>query len=97
MKKFLNKKTNSVVHFTLDDFNEDGNCINEIAKKIINENSLIEITKEEAEEIINYKSPEQIEEEERLAKLPSQEDLEKANFEIIAIEMLMQLKEEGVI
>ena len=48
-------------------------------------------------EIKDVRTPEEIAEEERLAKLPSQEDLEKSKFEIIAIEMLMQLKEEGVI
>ena len=48
-------------------------------------------------ELRDMRTPEEITEEERLAKLPSQKDLEKSKFEIIAIEMLMQLKEEGVI
>ncbi len=80
-----------------DCFDENGKCINEYAFKVIKENNLVKITKEEADAIRNYKSSEQLAEEERLEKFPSQKDLEKAKFEIIAIEMLMQLKEEGVI
>ena len=96
MKNFKNS-ANTIFAFDDDCFDEEGKCINEYALKVIEENNLIEITQEEAEAIRNYKSPEQLAEEERLAKLPSQEDLEKSKFEIIAIEMLMQLKEEGVI
>ena len=96
MKKYKDSN-NEIYAFDDDCFDEKGQVINEIVEKIINENSLIEITQEEADAIRNYKSSEQLAEEERLAKLPSQKDLEKAKFEIIAIEMLMQLKEEGVI
>ena len=96
MKNYKNLE-DKVFCFDLDCFDEEGKCINEYALKVIEENSLIEITKEEADAIRNYKSSEQLAEEENLAKLPSQEDLEKAKFEIIALEMLMQLKEEGVI
>ena len=96
MKNYKNLE-NKLWAFDDDCFNEEGKCINEWALKVIKENNLVEITKEEADAIINLKTAEQLSEEERLAKLPSQEVLEKAKFEIIAIEMLMQLKEEGVI
>ena len=96
MKKY--KDLNNIIwEFEDNCFDEKGQVINEIVIEKIELNSLVSVTDEEADEIRNYKSSEQLAEEERLAKFPSQEDLEKAKFEIIAIEMLMQLKEEGVI
>ena len=90
MKNFKNKE-NTLFGFDDDCFDENGKCINEYALKVIEENSLIEITKEEAEAIRNYKSPEQIAEEERLAKLPTTEEREKMKIELI----LMNLLEQG--
>ena len=52
---------------------------------------LTALTDEEADEIKNYKSPEEIAEEERLAKLPNQEEVLKMKTELILINML----EEG--
>lgn len=96
MKKY--RDLNNVIwEFEDNCFDKEGQVINEYVEKKIELNLLLPCTDEEAEAIRNYKSAEQLAEEERLAKLPSQEDLEKAKFEIIAIEMLMQLKEEGVI
>ena len=78
--------------FDDDCFDEDGKCINEYALKVIQENKLVEITHEETEEIINYKTHEQIAEAERLAKLPSQEDILNAKIELKALELLSQLE-----
>ena len=89
MKNFKNKE-NALFGFDDDCFDVDGKCINEYALKVIEENSLIEITKEEAEAIRNYKSPEQIAEEERLAKLPTTEEREKMKIELILINLLEQ-------
>ena len=89
MKNFKNKE-NTLFGFDGDCFDVDGKCINEYALKVIEENSLIEITKEEAEAIRNYKSPEQIAEEERLAKLPTTEEREKMKIELILINLLEQ-------
>ena len=77
--------------FDDDCFDENGKCINEYAFKVIKENNLVKITKEEADAIRNYKSPEQIAEEERLAKLPTTEEREKMKIELI----LMNLLEQG--
>ena len=84
MKNYKNTN-NELFAFDLD-------CFNETVEKIINENNLIEITKEEAEAIRNYKSPEQIAEEERLAKLPTQEEILNAKIELKALELLSQLE-----
>ena len=84
MKNYKNTN-NELFAFDLD-------CFNEAVEKIINENNLIEITKEEAEAIRNYKSPEQIAEEERLAKLPTQEEILNAKIELKALELLSQLE-----
>ena len=65
MKEFKNEN-NMIYHFENDCFNENGECINKYALKIIEEHKLVEITNEEAEEIRNYKSPEQLAEEESL-------------------------------
>jgi hypothetical protein len=90
MKHFKNKQ-NQVYAFDLDCFDENGNYINEYALKVIEENSLIEITKEEAEAIRNYKSPEQIVEEERLAKLPTQEEILNDKITLRALELITEL------
>jgi len=91
MKNFKNKE-NTLFGFDDDCFDENGKCINEYAFKVIQENNLVEITKEEAEAIRNYKSPEQLSEEERLAKLPTQEDILNAKIELKALELLSQLE-----
>ena len=89
MKKFKNEEK-QVYAFDDDCFDEEGKCINEYALKIIEENNLVEITKEEADEIRNYKSSEQLAEEERLAKLPTTEEREKMKIELILINLLEQ-------
>ena len=91
MKEFKNEN-NMIYPFDDDCFDEEGKCTNEYALKVIQENNLIEITEEEAEAIRNYKSTEQIAEEERLAKLPSQEDILNAKIELKALELLSQLE-----
>ena len=89
MKEFKNEN-NMIYSFDLNCFDEEGKCKNEWALKVIQENNLVEITEEEAEEIRNYKSPEQIAEEERLAKLPTTEEREKMKIELILINLLEQ-------
>ena len=91
MKNFKNKE-NTLFGFDDDCFNDEGQCINEYALKVIEENNLVEITEEEVEKIRNYKSPEQLLEEERLAKLPTQEDILNAKIELKALELLAQLE-----
>ena len=91
MKKF--KDLNNKIHELENDcFDNEGNCINEIARKIIEENNLMQITENEAEEIRNCKSPEEIAEQERLAKLPNQEEVLNAKIEMKAIELLTELE-----
>lgn len=90
MKEFRDKN-NMIYPFDGDCFDVDGKCINEYALKVIEENSLIEITKEEAEAIRNYKSPEQIAEEERLAKLPTQEEILNDKITLKALELISEL------
>ena len=63
MKEFKNEN-NIIYHFDDDCFDEEGKCINEYALKVIQENNLIEITEEEAGAIRNYKSAEQLAEDE---------------------------------
>ena len=89
MKNYKNLE-DKVFCFDLDCFDEDGKCINEYALKVIEENNLIPITHEEAEAIRNYKSAEQLAEEERLAKLPTTEEIEKAKIELVAINLLTE-------
>lgn len=89
MKHFKDLE-NRVFAFGLDCFDSEGKVINEVAKKIIDTNNLVEITPEEAEAIRNYKSQEQILEEERLAKLPNYEEQEKMKIELILINLLEQ-------
>ena len=87
MKKY--RDLNNVIWAFEDDcFDEEGKCIHEYALKVIEENSLIEITKEEAEAIRNYKTPEQITEEERLAKLPTLDETLNAKIELVLINLL---------
>ena len=90
MKNFKNLE-DEIFCFDLDCFDEEGKCINEYALKVIEENSLIEITEEEADAIRNHKSPEQIVEDERLAKLLSEEEREKIKIEIVALDLLTEL------
>ena len=87
MKNFKNS-ANIIFAFDNDCFDEEGKCINEFALKVIDENNLVEITKEEADAIRNYKSSEQLAEEERLAKLPTTEEREKMKIELILINLL---------
>lgn len=96
MKHYKNDKK-ELFAFDLDCFDEKGNCINEYALKVIEENNLVEITTEEAEAIKNYKTAEQIAEEERLAKLPSQEQLQRNTIELVALDLIMSMKEEGIL
>ena len=91
MKEFKNEN-NMIYAFDDDCFDENGKCINKYALKVIQENNLIEIMEEEAEAIRNYKSPEQLAEEVRLAKLPTQEDILNAKIELKALELLSQLE-----
>ena len=90
MKNYRNEK-NELWAFDDDCFDEKENCINGYALKVIKENNLIEITKEEAVAIRNYKSSEQIAEEERLAKLPTQDELLKNQIQIEALNILTEL------
>ena len=90
MKEFKNEN-NIIYHFDDDCFDEEGKCINEYALKVIQENNLVEITQEEAEEIRNYKSPEQLAEEERLAKLPSQDEILNDKITLRALELISEL------
>ena len=48
-------------------------------------------------EIRDVRTVEEIAEEERLAKLPSQEEIQKTKIEIVALDLILTLKEEGVI
>ena len=96
MKDFKNIK-NELFAYDEDCFDEEGQATNEIVEKIIQKNNLIEITHEEADAIRNYKSPEQIAEEERLAKLPTAEELQKNKIELVALDLIMSMKGEGVI
>ena len=89
MKEFKNAN-NMIYAFDDNCFDENGKCINEFALKVIEENSLIEITKEEEEAIRNYKSIEQLAEEERLSKLPSAEELQKNTIEIVVLDLLTE-------
>ena len=90
MKKF--KDLNNKIHELENDcFDNEGNCINEIARKVIEENNLVEITQEEVEAIRNYKSPEELEEEERLAKLPSQDEVLNDKITLKALELISEL------
>ena len=91
MKEFKNEN-NMIYPFDDDCFNEHGECINEYALKVIEDNNLIPITHEEAEAIRNYKSAEQLAEEERLEKLPNQEEVLNAKIEMKAIELLTELE-----
>ena len=91
MKNYKNLE-DKVFSFDDDCFDEHGECINEYALKVIEDNNLVPVTKEEVEVIRNYKSPEQIAEEERLAKLPTQEDILNAKIELKALELLSQLE-----
>ena len=76
--------------FDDDCFDENGKCINEYAFKVIKENSLVEITEEEAEIIRNYKTAEQLAEEERISKLPSSDELEKNKIELVVLDLLTE-------
>ena len=89
MKEFKNEN-NVLFGFDDDCFNEHGECINIWALKVIKENNLVEITKEEADAIRNLKTAEQLAEEERLAKLPTTEEREKMKIELILINLLEQ-------
>ena len=89
MKEFKNAN-NMIYAFDDNCFDENGKCINEYALKVIEENSLVEITEEEAEIIRNYKSPEQIAEEERISKLPSSDELEKNKIELVVLDLLTE-------
>ena len=89
MKNFKNLE-DKIFCFDLDCFDEEGKCINEYALKVIEENSLIEITEEEADAIRNHKSIEQLAEEERISKLPTTEEQEKMKIELILINLLEQ-------
>ena len=91
MKHYKNEQ-NETYAFQDDYFDKNGQVINEIVKKIINENLLVEITEEEADAIRNYKSSEQLAEEERLAKLPTSEEILNAKIELKALELLFQLE-----
>ena len=75
MKEFKNEN-NMIYPFDLDCFDEDGKCINEYALKVIEENSLIEITEEEAETIRNLKTAEQLVEVEK--QLIIQKEIDEA-------------------
>lgn len=90
MKDFKNGN-NELFAFENDCFDEDGKCINEYALKVIEENNLIEITHEESEVIRNYKSPEQIVEEEKLAKLPTSEEILNDKITLKALELIAEL------
>ena len=92
MKEFRDKN-NMIYIFDDDCFDENDQAINEYALKVIEENNLISITHEEAEVIRNYKSQEQIAEEDRLSKLPTQEEIEDAKLTVKILEM----KELGLI
>ena len=87
MKEFKNEN-NVLFGFDDDCFNEHGECINIWALKVIKENNLVEITKEEADAIRNYKTPEKIAEEERLAKLPTLDETLNAKIELVLINLL---------
>ena len=90
--KHYKTEQNKTYAFDLDCFDKDGKCINEYALKVIEENNLTPITHEEAEAIRNYKSTEQIVEEERISKLPTTEDILNAKIELKALELLAQLE-----
>lgn len=90
MKNYKNK-TNKLWSFEDDCFDSEGQVINEVAKKIIDTNNLVEITPEEAETIRDYKSPEQLAEAERLAKLPTQEEILNDKITLRALELITEL------
>lgn len=67
MKDYKNEE-NILWGFEDDCFDEKGNVKNKIVKEIIETEKLIFITPQDAEVLRNYKSLEQLAEEERLAK-----------------------------
>ena len=89
MRNFKNKE-NTLFGFDDDCFDENGKCINEYALKVIQENNLVEITEEEAEIIRNYKTAEQLAEEEKISKLPSSDELEKNKIELVVLDLLTE-------
>ena len=91
MKKFKDSN-NEIWNLPIIDFDEKGNVINEITKEIIEKNKLIAITDKEYEVMINYKSSEQIAEEERLAKLPSEEEILNDKITLKALEIIAELE-----
>ena len=48
-------------------------------------------------EIRDVRTVEEIAEQERIAKLPSQEELEKNRIELVALDLIVSMKEEGII
>ena len=48
-------------------------------------------------EIRDMRTVEELAEQERLAKLPSQEELEKNRIELVALDLIISMKEEGMI
>lgn len=48
-------------------------------------------------EIRDMRTVEEIAEQERLSKLPSQEELEKNRIELVALDLIFYMKEEGII
>ena len=48
-------------------------------------------------ELRDMRTVEELAEEERLAKLPSSEELEKTRIELVALDLIVTLKEEGAI
>ena len=89
MKKYKDLN-NGIWLFEDNCFDDEGQVINKYVIEKIKLNSLAQCTDEEVDEIINYKSPEQIAEEERLAKLPTNEEQEKMKIELILINLLEQ-------
>ena len=88
--KYYKNTESKLWAFDDDCFDENGKCINEYALKVIEENSLVEITEEEAEIIRNYKTAEQLAEEERISKLPSSDELEKNKIELVVLDLLTE-------
>ena len=90
MKHFKNEK-NKIWGYDNNCFDEKGNCVNEDVKKAIEKLGLVEITEEEAEAIRNYKTAEELAEDERLAKLPSQEEILNDKITLKALKLIAEL------
>ena len=96
MKHYKDTENNIYTYFD-DAFDEEGKPSHSKVIEDISNLKLIKITDEEYAEIQAQKEAERLAEQERLAKLPSQEELEKNRIELVALDLIISMKEEGII